>query len=141
VVAKNISNIKMSWFGGSSRNNNDDSSSDRSGHTTTFDDTSGLGLSSSSTGGSSSSIGLNNVSEFQQVATMIQQQVVIQAVISELTDHAFHKCCMNGNHPHRDGTLSGREISCIYATSNKWLDSNEYLSRRLGRKLQQQQQQ
>jgi Tim10/DDP family zinc finger len=126
----------MSWFGGgksSSGSNSGSGGGSSSDSSHVFDDSSSLSLGSSGLGGGGG--GGGSMAEFQQMAAMIQQQVVVQGVISELTDSAFHKCCTS----HKDVNLTGREMACISAVTNKYLDANEYLTRRLGRKMQQQQ--
>ena len=76
--------------------------------------------------------------ELQQFSMALRQQIIVQQVISNLTDVSFEKC-ITGK-PNSDA-LSGKEVSCIHASVNKWLDSNEFLSVRLSKKQQAQQQQ
>ena len=76
--------------------------------------------------------------ELQQFSMALRQQIIVQQVISNLTDVSFEKC-ITGK-PNSD-SLSGKEVSCIHASVNKWLDSNEFLSVRLSKKQQAQQQQ
>jgi len=78
--------------------------------------------------------GGSGLSEFQEFSMALQQQLVVQQVITELSNKAFQKCITST----RDSTLSGKEVACIHAATNKWLDSNEFLVGRLGQKQQQQ---
>jgi Tim10/DDP family zinc finger len=86
---------------------------------------------SGSGGGGSGSSGL---SEFQEFSLQLQQQMVIQQVMTELAQKAFDKCCPSSS---RDSQLSSKEASCIAATTHKWLDANEFIVGRLARKQQQ----
>ena len=74
-----------------------------------------------------------SASDFQQFTMAIQQQMVVQQAITDLTDKAFMKCITQN----KDGHLTGKEVACIHATTNKWLDANEYMVGRLARKQQQ----
>lgn len=68
----------------------------------------------------------------------VQQQILIQAAITDMTDRAFIKCVTSTI---KDGHLTGKEVACIQSSTNKWLDTNELLMGRLARKSQQQAQQ
>lgn len=72
--------------------------------------------------------------EFQEFSVQLQQQVLVQTVITTLAHKAFEKCCASSA---RDGQLTGKEAACIAAVTNKWLDANEFLAGRLQRKQQQ----
>jgi len=118
----------MGWFGGGG----DSEAPSEKG----FSDTAGAGFSESpnmyASGG-----GGGGMSEFQEFSLNLQQQVLVQQVITELSHKAFEKCCATST---RDGALTGKEVACVNATTNKWLDANEFLAGRLARKQQQQQQ-
>ena len=75
--------------------------------------------------------------ELQQASMMLQQQLVVQHVISDQTDQVYKKCITSK--PSK--SLSGSQVACIKATVNKWLDTNEFMMGRLAKKLQRQQQQ
>jgi Tim10/DDP family zinc finger len=124
----------MSWFGGG---NKKESSSSETGYMDQPHDyvpySSGSGSSSMpATGGSSSA-----ASELQQFTLGLQQQLLIQQAIGDMSEKAF-KVCIAAS---RDNKLSGKEVACIHSVTNKWIDCNEFLMGRLARKAQQQQQQ
>ena len=125
----------MSWFGGGNNkkdeNNivSDSSYSDMSSSSPSYASSSSPNMYGS---GSSSTSGLQ---EFQEFSVALQQQVLVQTVITDLTHKAFSKCCTTAT---SNNTLTGKEAACISAVTNKWLDSNEYLVERLQRKQQQQ---
>lgn len=128
----------MSWFGGG--NKKDDNIETDSSQERGFSD---LGAGSSSyssspnmygSGGLGSS-GSSGLQEFQEFSVALQQQVLVQTVITDLTEKAFNKCCTTAT---SNNTLTGKEAACISAVTNKWIDSNEYLMERLTRKQQQQ---
>lgn len=124
--------IPMGWFGGSS---SEDSSSSSSASDSGFSDDSSLYSSSPNMYGSSSaSSGSSGLQEFQEFSVALQQQVLVQSVITDLTHKAFEKCCTSST---TSNTLTGKEAACISAITNKWLDSNEFLAGRLQRKSQQ----
>jgi len=77
----------------------------------------------------------NGMAEMQQFAMILQQQVLVQQVITNLTDIAFQKCITGKP----DSSLGGREAACVEATVMKWLDTNEFLMGRLAKKQQAQQ--
>lgn len=118
----------MSWFGLGGGNNSDGSSEPEKG----FSDTGGEGFSSSPA--SLPTAGAGGAAEFQQFSVGLQQQLLVQTVITDLTHRAFEKCC---NSTTRDPSLTGREVACIHAATNKWLDTNEYLAGRLSKKQEQ----
>lgn len=77
--------------------------------------------------------GAGGLSEFQQFSIGLQQQMVVQQAITDLSDRAFQKCITST----KDAELSGREVACIHAVTNKWLDSNQFMVGRLAKKQQQ----
>ncbi|KAL7560771.1 hypothetical protein ACA910_005338 [Epithemia clementina (nom. ined.)] len=123
----------MSWFGGGSKKDDDSGGGEKS-----F-----VGESSSSFGGGDfdgNSLGGGNsagMHEFQQASIALQQQLLVQTVITDLADRAFVKCVTST----KDSKLSAKEASCIQACTNKWLDTNEFLARRLNKKGEQMMQQ
>lgn len=80
--------------------------------------------------------GGNAMQEIQQFGAALQQQILIQQVITEMSDRAFTKCVSSSSM--KDPQLTGKEVACIQAATNKWLDTNEFLMGRLARKQQQQ---
>lgn len=82
--------------------------------------------------------GGGGAAEIQQFSMGLQEQILIQNAVSLMADQAFEKC-VKGNR--RDGELSSKEVTCVYAVTNKWLDTNDFMAGRLGKKVQQQQQQ
>uniref|UniRef100_A0A7S4R3S7 Mitochondrial import inner membrane translocase subunit n=1 Tax=Ditylum brightwellii TaxID=49249 RepID=A0A7S4R3S7_9STRA len=125
----------MGWFGGSSSGSDSSasSSSDFSSNTDfTSADESDFGSSSASLGGG----GGGGVSDIQQFSVALRQQIVVQQVITSLTDTAFERCITG-----KPGeNLSSKETACIHASVAKWLDSNEFMMGRLAKKQQQSQQ-
>jgi Tim10/DDP family zinc finger len=119
----------MSWFGGGSKS--DDSSSAGGKDFTNPGETAGFGGGSNFAGSSSSSAG-NAAAELQQASIMLQQQMLVQQVINDLTDRGYEKC-ITGRPSEQ---LSGSQAACIRSTVNKWLDTNEFMTDRLGRKQQ-----
>jgi hypothetical protein len=79
----------------------------------------------------------NGLAELQQAGMILQQQMMVQQVISDLTDRGYEKCITGKP----SDTLSGSQAACIKATVNKWLDTNEFLTGRLAKKQQMHQQQ
>jgi hypothetical protein len=131
----------MSWFGGGSKKNDntETETAQERGYSDTFGGT-GSGnnpypSSPNMYGGSSGSLGgSSGLQEFQEFSVALQQQILVQHVITDLTEKAFSKCCTSAT---SNNTLTGKEAACISAVTNKWLDSNEYLVERLQRKQQQ----
>lgn len=71
--------------------------------------------------------------EMQQFSVALQQSVLIQTIITSLSDTAFLKCITG-----KPGdSLSGKEAACIHATVNKMMDTNEFMMGRLAKKQQQ----
>lgn len=107
----------MGWFGGSSddasgsssMNAKDFSSSDEAFHPSSSGDMGSLGGAAGGAG------------EMQQFSMALRQQIVVQQVISDLSDRAFVKCISKPS----DG-LSGKEAACIHATVNKCGASSIY---------------
>jgi hypothetical protein len=126
----------MGWFGGGSSSdssNHESPSSERGfselgGGSASFD-------SPSFGGGGGGSAASSGMQEFQDFSVQLQQQVLVQTVITDLSHKAFEKCCASSST--RDGHLTGKEAACIAAVTNKWLDANEFLAGRLQRKQQQ----
>lgn len=73
--------------------------------------------------------------EMQQMSMIIQQQLLVQQVINDLTDRGYEKCVTSKP----SDSLSGSQVACIKATVNKWLDTNEFMTGRLAKKSQQSQ--
>jgi hypothetical protein len=133
----------MGWFGGDS-NSSDGGNSGRDKSFSTGEDFSGGGganmMSSSSGGGGGGGAaggGGQGAAELQQMSMMLQQQMLIQQVINDLSDKSYEKCITS----RPNDTLNGTQVACISSTVNKWLDTNEFINGRLGKKAQQQQQQ
>jgi Tim10/DDP family zinc finger len=135
----------MGWFGGDSKKEDNSSSLMGGGGGGSFSSDYGMEGSgsnmysqqpSSSLGGGGG--GAGSMSELEQFSLMLQQQMLIQQAISELTNMSFETCVPAASRSN-DGTLSGSEVSCIHSTVNKWIDTNEYMLGRLQRKQQQQQ--
>ena len=123
----------MGWF-----------SSDKGDEPTTasFDDTSGSSFSSGDAGfsGGGSALGGGgggmSASDMQQFAANIQQQALVQGIITDITEQALEKC-LTGTP--KDGKLSGSQVACIHSTVNKWMDTNEFMNGRMSAKAKQQQ--
>jgi hypothetical protein len=117
----------MSWFGGGSKK--EESQGEKGFSDAPMDmqqHSSGPNLMAGGGGG-------NGVAEFQQFSAALQQQMLVQQVITDLNHKAFLKCVEKS----RDSTLTGKEVACIHASTNKWLDSNELMMGRLAKKQQQ----
>ena len=76
-------------------------------------------------------------SDMQQLAASLQQQTLVQKVITNITEEAVSKC-LTGNP--KDSKLSGSQVACVHAVVNKWMDTNEFLNGRLEAKSRQAQQ-
>lgn len=124
----------MSWFGGGSKKEAPEAekSFDMSEAAANMPMQSVAASAGGGSGGGSGGLG-----EMQQFGAQLQQQVMIQQAVTDMSDRAFLKC-ITGNI--KDGHLTGKEVACIQAATNKWLDTNELLMGRLARKSQQQQQ-
>lgn len=69
----------------------------------------------------------------QQFSVNLQQSVLVQTIITNLSDTAFGKCITG-----KPGdALSGKEAACIHATVGKMMDTNEFMMGRLAKKQQQ----
>lgn len=123
----------MGWFGG---NDSDTGSSVGGGPAEKSFSSADMASSLDTTAAASSSFSQGGASEFQQFSMALQQQMLVQNVITELSDKAFQcvTACKNEQ-------LTGKEVACIQAITNKWLDTNEFMMGRVQKKSQQQQQQ
>lgn len=113
----------MGWFGGGS---NEEVPQEKG-----FSD--GMGGAADFGGGgdnmyAAGSGGGGGMSDIQQFGLALQQSILIQQVITDLSQKAFEKCCSSST---RDSSLTGKEVACISAATNKWLDANEFLAGRL----------
>lgn len=124
----------MGWFGGGS----DDSGNSGEGKSFTSDDASdfGGGANIMSGGGGAMAAGGSGAAEMQQMSMMLQQQMLVQQVINDLSDKSYEKCITSKP----SETLTGSQVACVKATVNKWMDTNEFITGRLEKKAQQQQQ-
>mmetsp|Transcript_8080 Transcript_8080/g.11641 ORF Transcript_8080/g.11641 Transcript_8080/m.11641 type:complete len:134 (-) Transcript_8080:208-609(-) len=125
----------MGWFGGGSDSSEPAS---READFTSSDESSSF---SSSTigggdmGGGSLGAGAGGgaAGELQQFSLALRQQLLVQQAVSKMSDIAFEKCITG-----KPGdALSGKEAACIHASTNKWLDTNEFMMGRLAKKQQQ----
>mmetsp|Transcript_15505 Transcript_15505/g.32102 ORF Transcript_15505/g.32102 Transcript_15505/m.32102 type:complete len:129 (+) Transcript_15505:86-472(+) len=125
----------MGWFGG-----NDDTSSGGGETSFTSDDAAGFGSAGTnmmSSGGGGGAVSASSAAaEMQQMSMMLQQQMLVQQVINDLSDRSYEKCITSKP----SETLSGSQVACVKATVNKWMDTNEFITGRLEKKAQQQQQ-
>jgi hypothetical protein len=121
----------MSWWGGGGSSSSDSSSGTKD---FTADDATSAGYGAAENIMNSGSAG---ISELQQAGLALQQQLLVQQVISDLTDRSYEKCVTSKP----SDTLSGSQVACIKATVNKWLDTNEFMTGRLAKKQQMAQQQ
>jgi Tim10/DDP family zinc finger len=117
-----------SWFGGSS---NKESSGPKD--FTSNDESSFSSSPNMMNSGSSSSGGGGALADLQQFQMMIQQSLLVQEIIGDLTAMSFEKCITGKPNDH----LSGKEVACTHAVVGKWLDTNEYMNGRLAKKQQQ----
>ncbi len=121
----------MGWFGGS------DESTGGGGETSfTSDDAAGFGSTGSNMMASGGGGGAGGAAEIQQMSMMLQQQMLVQQVINDLSDKSYEKCIT----AKPSETLTGSQVACVKATVNKWMDTNEFITGRLEKKAQQQQQ-
>ena len=126
----------MPWWGGGDNNNN---SHNNDNDTMSKDFSSDLedgGVFASSGGFAGSGGGGTGVAEMQQLSVALQQQMIVQQVINDLSDRAYTQCVTSKP----SDTLSGTQVACIKSTVNKWFDTNEFMTGRLARKAQKQQQ-
>lgn len=117
----------MSWFGGGKKEESSETTFPMD-DSSPLSDGGGDGLDLGGGGG-----GGGAMAELQQAGMALQQQMIIQQVITELSDKAFMKCIHNT----KDSKLSSREMSCIQACTNKWLDASEMIHGRQTKKEQQ----
>jgi hypothetical protein len=68
--------------------------------------------------------------EIQQFGLAIQQQMLIQHTITNLSDKAFEACITKPG-----DSLSGREVACVQAVTMKWLDTNQFMVKRMEKKM------
>ena len=124
----------MGWFGGS------EESTSGGGETSfTSDDAAGFGSTGSNmmaSGGGGGAVASGGAAEIQQMSMMLQQQMLVQQVINDLSDKSYEKCITSKP----SETLTGSQVACVKATVNKWMDTNEFITGRLEKKAQQQQQ-
>lgn len=85
---------------------------------------------SAPSGGAMSASGGGGMAEMQQFAAAIQQQALVQATITNLADKAFEACITKPS-----DSLSGREAACVQAVTMKWLDTNQFLVKRMEKKM------
>ena len=88
-------------------------------------------MSQPSSSSSSSGAAGASTSELEQFAAAIQQQMIIQETISMIADKAMVKCITKPS-----DSLSGREAACIAAVTNKWLDTQSFITTRFAKKMQ-----
>jgi hypothetical protein len=128
----------MGWFGGGGASKEEEhhqpSLMGGGGESSFTDDAAEFGADAGAALGSSSSLGTGGLSEFQEFSLALQQQILIQNVITDLSERAFTKCCGSAS---RENKLTGKEVACIHAATNKWLDCNELLMGRMAKKQQQ----
>mmetsp|Transcript_15103 Transcript_15103/g.42601 ORF Transcript_15103/g.42601 Transcript_15103/m.42601 type:complete len:125 (+) Transcript_15103:109-483(+) len=93
---------------------------------------SGSNFAASGGGGGGGGAGMQ---ELQQMSMAIQQQMIVQQVINDLTDRSYEKCITSKP----SDSLNGTQVACIKSTVNKWLDTNEFMTGRLAKKSQAQQ--
>ena len=84
-------------------------------------------------GGAAGGGGATGLQEMQQMSLMLQQSLLVQQVINDLSDRAYTQCITSKP---SSGSLSGSQVACIRATVNKWLDANELITGRLAKKHQ-----
>jgi hypothetical protein len=118
----------MSWFGGGSKKESTQEKGFLDSDEAQFNSSV---LSGGGAGGGGA--GAGGLAEFQEFSMAIQQQMVIQQAITEMCDKSFQKCISST----KDSQLSGREVACIHAITNKWLDTNTFMIGRLAKKQQQ----
>lgn len=70
------------------------------------------------------------MAELQQFAASIQQQTLVQQTITNLSEKAFEACITKPG-----DSLSGREAACVEAVTLKWLDANQFMVKRMEKKM------
>jgi hypothetical protein len=119
----------MSWFGGGSKKESTQEKGFLDSDEAHFNTSVLSGGGSPGAGGTGGGGGL---AEFQEFSMVIQQQMIVQQAITEMCDKSFQKCVSST----KDSQLSGREVACIHAVTNKWLDTNTFMLGRLAKKQQ-----
>jgi Tim10/DDP family zinc finger len=119
----------MGWFSGSS--------DDAPPSTQSFDDTAGFSGGDAGHAPMGGGGGGMTQSDMQQFAANLQQQALVQAIITDITTEAVKKCLTGSP---KDNKLNGTQVACIHSTVNKWMDTNEYMNGRMQAKTQQAQQ-
>jgi len=117
----------MSWFGGGKK---EEAPTEKG-----FSDGS-IGMDTPASPSMMGGGGGSSTADFQQFSMALQQQMLIQQVVSDLSHRVFMKCVTESG---RDPKLTGRQVACIASATNKWLDANEYLMGRLAKKQELQQ--
>jgi len=104
--------------------------------TQSFDDTSSFGGGGGDHDFAAGGGGGGGVStqDLQQFAANIQQQTLVQGIITDITEQALEKCLTSTP---KDSKLSGTQVACIHSTTNKWMDTNEFMNGRMAAKAQQ----
>jgi hypothetical protein len=118
----------MGWFGGGSDDSSKSSSAETSFKSSDSDGFGSGGTNFAASGGG----GAAGAGQLQQFSLGLQQQMLIQAVVTNLNDVAFNRC-LTGK---PSDSLSGKEVACVHATVGKWLDSNEFVMGRMQKKQQ-----
>mmetsp|Transcript_23967 Transcript_23967/g.39647 ORF Transcript_23967/g.39647 Transcript_23967/m.39647 type:complete len:129 (-) Transcript_23967:3161-3547(-) len=120
----------MSWWGSGG-----DKASEAPKDFTSADDASfGGGAPGGGYGGGGGGGGAgSSTAEMQQFSVQLQQSVMVQTIITNLSDTAFEKCIA----AKPGDALSGKEAACIHATVGKMMDTNEFMMGRLAKKQQQ----
>jgi Tim10/DDP family zinc finger len=119
----------MSWFGGSSKER-DSSPKDFTSSDEAYHSSSSSNLMDRSTGGGGGGGGA--LAELQQFQVMVQQSLMVQEIIGDLTEMAFVKCITGKPNDH----LSGKEVACTHSVVGKWMDTNTFMNGRLAKKQQ-----
>mmetsp|Transcript_20883 Transcript_20883/g.25156 ORF Transcript_20883/g.25156 Transcript_20883/m.25156 type:complete len:136 (-) Transcript_20883:57-464(-) len=126
----------MGWFGGSDSDSSSSGGSTHEADFTSSDESSSFSSAASSSlggGGAMAGGGGGAGAELQQFSLALRQQLLVQQAVSKMSDIAFEKCVTG-----KPGdALSGKEAACIHASTNKWLDTNEFMMGRLAKKQQQ----
>ncbi len=129
LLKRKTKNSIMGWFGGGSSSASSSSSSS-SAMDFRSEDTNAFQGSTNFASPSSSSSSSSNTAELEQFSVALQHQMLVQAVITSMSDTAFNRCVQG-----KPGdSLSGRDVACIHATVGKWLDTNEFMMGRMAKK-------
>mmetsp|Transcript_23754 Transcript_23754/g.34642 ORF Transcript_23754/g.34642 Transcript_23754/m.34642 type:complete len:129 (+) Transcript_23754:75-461(+) len=119
----------MGWFGGGSSDSQPETKDFSSLDESASFPSESPNYASSPVGGG----GGGAAAEIQQFGQALQQQVLVQQVVTNLTQTAFENCVSRPS-----DSLAGKEVSCIHATVGKWMDTNEFMMGRMRKKMQQQ---